>query len=382
MNENITNSNNLAKGIFEFKAGYHALTLLPKAAHQLAFNKQGAENGAFNFKDAKKDIIFKTSNLTKQIIVIYNNDESFLPIFIDPKYESCMKIKMALNQMTNEDMNLIEETLDNVHHVISNYNIVVVNKENLKVNLLNENKLYFRFYEYYNDFKNKNTFSDKLSFLFKKMKNDKELFNAIQKREILLNSISEDSYQKFYSVFKSSNPNSKEKLQQRTSSVIRKALAIERNQSKKKLIKFNKSLRLIKEIKDKKLKTNSIKNHPKILSDYQKGYNNLSKQIDNEKKKQQPPQVLKNEFNNILKMKIKYNKSYLNFKELDKIIYSILFKDQKDKTKIGIEFELMVEKSRKLQEQICHVAGIKYNSNSKFFFTHTHGISDIDMALV
>tara|TARA_B100001248_G_C27327740_1_gene429859 strand:- start:14 stop:259 length:246 start_codon:yes stop_codon:yes gene_type:complete len=81
-------------------------------------------------------------------------------------------------------------------------------------------------------------------------------------------------------------------------------------------------------------------------------------------------------------MKIKYNESYLNFKELDKIIYSILFKDQKDKTKIGIEFELMVEESRKLQEQICHVAGIKYNSNSKFFFTHTHGISDIDMALV
>jgi hypothetical protein len=378
----MTETDNIAKGIFEFKAGYHALTLLPKAAQQLVFNRHGAVKGAFNLKDSKKNIKFKTSNSTDQIIVIYNNDESFLPIFVDPKYESYMKIKMALNQMTEDDMDLIEETLDNVHQVIDNFNIVVVNKENLKVDLLNENELYFKFYQYYHDFKSQKTFLNKLSFLLQKMEQEKDLFTAIQKREIILKSIPENSYQKFYDEFKSCNPNSKETLEQRTASVIRKALASERARCKNKICKFNKSLKSIKEIRDKKLAKSPKENHFKIISDYKKGYYNLNKQIEKEMQKPKPIRILKNEFNHILQMTVEYNGSQLNFKELDYIIYSILYKDQKEKSKIGIDFELMVEQSKELQEKICSMARLKFDTESQLFFTHTHGISDIDMALV
>ena len=91
---------------------------------------------------------------------------------------------------------------------------------------------------------------------------------------------------------------------------------------------------------------------------------------------------LKNEFNQILKMTVDYHGIQMNFKELDNIIYSILYKDQKERSQIGTEFEMIVEELKDLQQQICSVTGIEITSESQFFFTHTHGTSDIDMAIV
>lgn len=375
---------NVAQGIFEFKAGYHALTLLPKADQQLAFNKQGAEIGAFHCKDSKKRKKFRTSDSTQKVIVIYKNDTSFLPIFVDPKYESGMKIKMALNQMSDDDMTLIQDTLDSVHHVIQSpeHKIVVVNSD-LSVNLLSENELHTQFYQYYMTFTEKKTFSEKLSFLFEKMHDERDLFEAIDKREEILKAIPDESYHKFFTEFKTANPSSKELLEQRTASVIRKALANERSRCKTNVWKFQRSLDQIEAVKDKRLeKATKESEYLKILSDYQKGFDSLTRQIEEERKKPTPVKHLKNEFNQILKMKVDYHGTPMNFKELDNIVYSILYKDQKERSKIGTDFEMMVEELEDLQQKICTVAGIEFTSESQFFFTHTHGTSDIDMAIV
>jgi len=375
---------NVAQGIFEFKAGYHALTLLPKANQQLAFNKQGAEIGAFHCKDSKKIKKFRTSDSTQKVIVIYKNDTNFLPIFVDPKYESGMKIKMALNQMSEDDMTLIQDTLDSVHHVIqsSEHDIVVVNSD-LSVNLLSENELHGQFYKYYTAFTERKTFSEKLSFLFDKMKDEMNLFETIEKREEILKAIPDESYLKFFTEFKTANPSSKEKFEQRTASVIRKALANERSRCKTNIWKLKKSLDQIQAVKNYRLdKATKESEHIKILSDYQKGYDSITSQINEERKKPVPVMHLKNEFNQILKMTVDYHGIQMNFKELDNIIYSILYKDQKERSQIGTEFEMIVEELKDLQQQICSVTGIEITSESQFFFTHTHGTSDIDMAIV
>jgi len=374
----------IAKAIYEFKAGYHAMTLLPKANQQLAFNKQGAKIGAFDSKDSEKRKMFSTSDSTKTVIVIYKNDTNFLPIFVDPKYESGMKIKMALGQMSEADMNLIQETLDSVRHVIesSEHDIVVVNSD-LSVNLLSENELHGQFYKYYEAFTERKTYSEKLRFLFDKMEDEKNLFKTIEKREEILMAISDDSYLKFFTEFKTANPSSKEKFEERSASVIRKALANERSRCNTNILKLKKSLEQIQAAKNYRLdKATKESERIKIHSDYQKGFDSLNSQIDEEKKKPVPVMHLKNEFNDILKITVDYDGTQKNFKELDNIIYSLLYKDQNESSQIGTEFEMIVEELKYLQQQICSVTGIEITSESQFFFTHTHGTSDIDMAIV
>jgi hypothetical protein len=64
------------------------------------------------------------------------------------------------------------------------------------------------------------------------------------------------------------------------------------------------------------------------------------------------------------------------------MIYDILFKKNNENSLIGITFEKLVENSRELQHKICEFSNLKYNEDSQFYFTHTHGNSDIDMTLV
>jgi len=148
-------------------------------------------------------------------------------------------------------------------------------------------------------------------------------------------------------------------------------------------LKLQKSLDQIQAVKNSRLYTATKESERiKILSDYQKGYDSLNSQIDEEGKKPVPVMHLTNEFNDILKITVDYDGIQKNFNELDNIIYLLLYKDQTESSQIGTEFEMIVEKSKYLQQRICSVTGIEITSESQFFFTHTHGTSDIDMAIV
>ena len=374
----------LAKAIFEFKAGFHALTLLPKADKQLVLNHLGATKGAYYMKDQKKEIGFQTDYNTKKVIVIYRNDDSFLPIIVDPKFEASLKIKMALGQISESEVTLVEECLDTIHQVIQNNNIIVVKKTGENVSFFKETDLCQEFEQYYNLFKSLKSIDEKIQFLFDKMSHEEDIFELIKLRENILDQIDTQSYKIFFDEFKLKFPRSKERLEYRTASVIRKALISENKRVNFNLIKFYKSIDIVTSIKEErrsKLKYPDPEKLSKIEQDYQKAITNLNKQIDDEKKIIRATPV-KEAFDDLLQIKCNWRGKELNFDQLDSMIYDILYKKQRDSSQIGLDFENLVAESPELQKNICLKAGIAVDEKSKYYFSYTHGISDIDMAVV
>tara|TARA_B100001093_G_C26760563_1_gene985486 strand:- start:247 stop:1413 length:1167 start_codon:yes stop_codon:yes gene_type:complete len=374
----------LAKAIFEFKAGFHALTLLPKADKQLIFNHAGATSGAYYIRDHNKKIHFKTTNITKKVIVIYRNDNSFLPIIIDPKFEASIKIKMALGQMSASEVVLVEECLDSIHNVIQNNNIIVVQKEGEVVSFLEECDLYHEFGKYYHQFKSLKDFETKIEFLFEKMNHERDIFDLIRLRENILDQMDIATYKIFFNEFKLKYPRSKERLGYRTASVIRKALLAESKRVTFNLDKLYRSIEIVTSIKDErksKLSYPDSAKLAKIEEDYQKAIINLNKQIEVENKiiKEHP---VKDAYMDLQNIKCNWKGKDLNFDEIDSMIYNILYKKQRDSSQIGLDFENLVAESPDLQKNICLKAGVCINEESKFYFSYTHGISDIDMAVV
>lgn len=382
-NKNHNNKSN-AKAIFEFKAGYHVLTLFPKAVQQLDFNHTGAKNGAYKLRDKQKIVNFVTNDSTNKIIVAFNYEDNFLPIFVDPKYEAILKIKLALNQISDDEISLIDQTLDAVMDVINNYTIVVIEQKDLSIKLIKDSNLYSNFMKYFSDFKSLTTTQDKISFLLNKMKGEEEVLTFIKKREEILNRISNESYKIFFNEFKKVNPRSKERLKYRTASVIRKSLLHEKFKLKNNISKYRKTINMLtKKNNEDNLKIKDTTQIEKINLNFQKALQNLNKLVVMEKSNQPNLKTpIQKEYDNLLQICVNLNDNIYNFEQLDKMIFDILFKKNNESSMIGVAFEKLVENSKELQHKICEFANLKYNDDSKFYFTHTHGNSDIDMTLV
>lgn len=370
----------IAKIIYEFKAGKFALPMILKAHEQLINNKLRGASGLYNPSDDIKNKIFRTSEVTKEVIVIYNNDlEYFLPIFIDASLEKKILINIGLNNFTQEDLENITGFCQQINDIIdyfdSNINKDIIVFEEGIFKKIKESKLYLKFKNYNEEIHSVKESLTEFTKLMRSKIGSSILLDHIKERERILLDIPETTYLKIFNKYKEFNPDSKEKIEERTSRVIRKVKKQIEDGNRygetlfKELDMFNNKkdalLRLIQQ--------NSRIPEERILQMQAKANEYDIKIKDNENK-------IIVEDNWFLSF---FDSGTLkHFFEIDNLIYNEMYLSESDVSDLGRYFENLIESNSELRDNLIKISYPEATESTKTYFGFTWGNSDVDMALI
>jgi hypothetical protein len=367
----------VAKIIYEFKAGKFALPMILKATKQLINNKLRGQSGLYNPADDTKTKIFRTSDVTKEVIVIYNNDlEYFLPIFIDASLEKKILINIGLNNFTQDDLENITGFCQQINDIIDNFdsNInkdIIVFEEGI-FKKIKESQLYLKFKTYIEEV---NSVKESLTDFTKLMRSkigSSILLDKIEERERILLDIPETTYLKIFNKYKEFNPDSKEKIEERTSRVIRKVKKQIKDGNRygetlfKELDMFNNK----KDALVRLIQQNSRIPKERILQMQAKA----SEYEDKIKEYQDKIMAEDNWFLSFFD-----SDTLKHFFEIDNLIYSEMYPLESALPDLGRDFEKMIENNQVLRDDLIRIS---YPESNKTYFGFTWGNSDVDMALI